>query len=92
MKNIIYDINFDNFNISTETLDQFLNIDNLHNRDIRFLCSSTRFSYFAIRDKIIVLKLTLLNLLSLILIFILLKILMIIKFLLILENKMIKLL
>ena len=59
MKNIIYDINFDNFNIKqTETLDQFLNdIDNLHNRDIRFLCSSTRLSYFAIRDKIIVLKL-----------------------------------
>jgi hypothetical protein len=59
MKYIIYDINFDNFNIKqTETLDQFLNdIDNLHSRDIRFLCSSTRLSYFAIRDKIIVLKL-----------------------------------
>ena len=59
MNYTIYDINLTNFKIlQTSTLNEFLNnIENLHDRDIRFLCSSTRLSYFAIRDKIIVLKL-----------------------------------
>jgi len=59
MNYTIYDINFNSFKtLNIDSLDSFLNkIDNLHCRDIRFLCSNTRLSYFAIRDKIIVLKL-----------------------------------
>lgn len=54
----IYDINFINFKtIQIESLHSFLsNIENLNDRDIRFLSSNTRLSYFAIRDEIIVLK------------------------------------
>ena len=54
----IYDINFINFKtIQIESLYPFLsNIENLNDRDIRFLSSNTRLSYFAIRDEIIVLK------------------------------------
>lgn len=54
----IYDINFNNFKIiQIESLYSFLSsIENLNDRDIRFLSSNTRLSYFAIRDEIIVLK------------------------------------
>ena len=58
MKFIIYDITLENLKIiNVETLQNFLsNIENLNDRDIRFISSNTRLSYFAIRDEIIVLK------------------------------------
>ena len=54
----IFDITFDTFKtIQSESLLSFLStIDNLNDRDIRFISSNTRLSYFAIRDEIIVLK------------------------------------
>ena len=58
MNYTIYDITFDTFKtIQSESLLSFLStIDNLNDRDIRFMSSNTRLSYFAIRDEIIVLK------------------------------------
>jgi hypothetical protein len=58
MNYTIFDITFDTFKtIQSESLLSFLStIDNLNDRDIRFISSNTRLSYFAIRDEIIVLK------------------------------------
>ena len=58
MKCTIYDITLENLKIiNVETLQKFLSdIENLNDRDIRFISSNTRLSYFAIRDEIIVLK------------------------------------
>jgi hypothetical protein len=54
----IYNITLEKLKIiNVETLQNFLsNIENLNDRDIRFISSNTRLSYFAIRDEIIVLK------------------------------------
>lgn len=58
MNYTIFDITFDTFKtIKSESLLSFLStIDNLNDRDIRFISNNTRLSYFAIRDEIIVLK------------------------------------